>query len=224
MRFAAGSSAAAARQFSARSISSSIEYLLWLILHHPFSGVLPREADERLKSRTYQSRSSGQLRREGLAQACAVSDRLCAMRYGACAAPDWPCVTFDRPCAARSRAGAPASDEGTGNSRVVRVRPVHWRTSQQGAQAPPVSRLPEARHRMIGPGAVGVNRGLRPRNAHSRHAQELRQRESGSIDAILNGEAGLPPRRTSLRFRHCQGRKSGSCVTTAQPASPEPSG
>ena len=50
---ALGSSAVAPRQFSARSISSSIEYLLWFILHHPFSGVPPREADERLKSRTY---------------------------------------------------------------------------------------------------------------------------------------------------------------------------
>ena len=81
MRFAAGSSAAAARQFSARSISSSIEYLLWLILHHPFSGVLPREADERLKSRTYHSRSSGQLRREKFDQARTASSRACAVPH-----------------------------------------------------------------------------------------------------------------------------------------------
>ena len=157
-------------------------------------------------------------------RACTAPDRLCAVRYGACAAPDWPCVTFDRPCAARSRAGAPASDEGTGNSRVVRVRPVHWRTSQQGAQAPPVSRLPEARHRMIGPGAVGVNRGLRSRNAYSRHAQRLSQRESGSTNAIFKQVGGTCPRRVSSHASADVRGEGTALVTTAQPASPEPSG
>jgi len=78
---ALGSSATAPRQFSARSISSSIEYLLWLILHHPSGCVLLQEADERLKSRTYHSRSSGQLRREEFGQARTVSDRACAVPH-----------------------------------------------------------------------------------------------------------------------------------------------
>ncbi|PJB63719.1 MAG: hypothetical protein CO096_21340, partial [Armatimonadetes bacterium CG_4_9_14_3_um_filter_66_14] len=58
-------------------ISSSIEYLLWFILHHPFSGVPPREADERLKSGIQRGRLIVAQRREEFDRACPMPSQPC---------------------------------------------------------------------------------------------------------------------------------------------------
>jgi len=147
-----------------------------------------------------------------------MSDRLCAVRDLVCAAADRACAVPHLPVrgARRSMQGArrglrsagPSARDvrraehgalprwGTGKRRrnewlprrpAATCPPAHASTRCSGAAglSPAGSPVP-----MIGPGAVGVNRCSRSRNAHSPHPQGLSQRGSGSTTAVPNRWAG----------------------------------